>query len=100
MGCLQLKARGNGWAGAPLPYGPGLATDLPLRLGRINVAECCVDRLWNGLLQEQVWHLSMHLSYGSSSLLHAESCVGVHPLHELILDIRCHLRLLYLHGLW
>ena len=100
MGCLQLKARRNSWAAVPLQHGPGLATDLPLRLGRIDVAECCVDRLWGGLHQEKLWHLSTHLSYGSSPVLHAESCVGVHPLHELIPDIRCHLQLLYLHELW
>ena len=33
----------------------GLATDLPLCLGRTNVAECCVDRLWGGFDQEEVW---------------------------------------------
>ena len=85
---------------ASLPHWPGLGAELSLRLSVINVAECCIYRLGYGLRKEEVWHLAMQLGYGSSALLHAEGCVGVNPLHELIFDNSWHLLLLDLHGLW
>ena len=71
---------------ASLPYRPGLSFELALRLGVVNVTKGCIHRLGDGLRHEEVWHPAEQLSYGSPAVLHAESCVGVHPLHELIPD--------------
>ena len=100
VGCLQLKAGGDSWAVASLPHWPALGDELLLRLGVIDVAKCCIHGLGYRLRQEEVWHVAMQLGYGSSALLHAEGCVGVNSLHELIPDNSWHLLLLNLHGLW
>ena len=54
---------GDSWAVASLPHWPGLGAELSLRLGVIDVAECCIDRLGYRLRHEEVWHLAMQLPF-------------------------------------
>ena len=67
--------------------------------GCLSCHEDCIDRLRDGPCHEEVWHLVEQLSHGSPAVLHIESGVGPHPLHEPIPDCRWHLRLLNLHRL-
>ena len=80
LGCMQLEAKEDGWAVASLPHWLGFGAEPSLRLGLINVAKCCGNRLGNRLRLKEVWHPAVQVSYDSAALLHGEGCVGVHPL--------------------